>query len=127
MAKQKQRRPEKPKRPARQLPAPLDLDFVEIEEGQEVEQPEPVKELLFTWKEKPYYMTRPEPAAVMDILEAAADRSDIGAMGYLLRLSIGPDNWKVLKNIPGITNDELSQVFDRAMEFTMGSIGELGN
>lgn len=125
--KSKQRRPEKPRRPQRDLPPPLDLDYVEVEEGQEVQAPEPQKELLFTWKEKPYYMIMPEPTSVMDILEAAADRSDIGAMGYLLRMAIGPENWRVMKSIPGLTNEEMNQIFDRAMTFMMGSIGELGN
>lgn len=127
MAKTKQRRADRPKRPPRALPEAPNLDFVEVEEGEEAEQPEPAKELLFTWKDTPYYMTAPEPTVVMDLLEAAADRSDIGAMGYLLRLAIGPENWRVLKSIPGLKNEELNQVFNRAMEFTMGSIGELGN
>jgi hypothetical protein len=127
MAKNRQKRPDRPRRPTRELPAPLDLDYIEVEEGQEVEAQEPEKELLFTWKGKDYFMVQPEPTAVMDILEAAAERSDIGAMGYLLKLAIGPENWKVLKSIPNLKNEELSQVFNRAMEFTMGSIGELGN
>lgn len=123
--KSKQPRRDKPRRPPQELPAALDLDYTEVEEGEEEQ--EPKKELLFRYKGKDYYMVQPEHTVVMDIMEAAADRSDIGAMGYMVRLAIGPENWRVLKNIPNLKNEEMNQIFDRAMTFMMGSIGELGN
>lgn len=126
MAKTKQRRPDRPKRPPRQLSAAPNLDYVEVEEGQE-EQPEPERLLLFTWKEKEYFVEAPEPTVILEVLEVAADKSDIGAMGYMLKKSIGDENYKVLKQIPNLSNDEMNQIFDRAMDFMMGQIGELGN
>lgn len=125
--KSRQRRPEKAKQPPKQLAAPLDLDFIEVEEGEEVKAREPVKELLFTWKGKQYFMTAPEPTITMDIMEVLAERSDLGAMAYMARLAIGPENWRVLKSIPNITNDELGQVFERALDFTMSQVSDLGN
>lgn len=126
MAKTKQKRPDKPRRPQREMTAPVDLDYVEVEEGEEPK--EPVKELLFTWKGKDYFMEAPDATVMLELFEAAAERGDMAAMGLMLKRAIGEENYAVLKRIPDLTNEELNKVASRAMDFAMSTMDDaLGN
>lgn len=125
MAKNKRPRQQKSKRPPQQLPPAVDFDFKEVDEDEEEQVPQ--RELLFKWKGEEYWMDAPDPTMMLEIMEIAATRSDIGAMGAMARMAIGEKNWRVLKSIPELGNEELGQVFERALTFAMGSIGDLGN
>lgn len=128
MAKTKKPRSNKPKRPPRQLTEAVDLDFQEVEEGEEDKEQEPVREKLFTWKGKEYFMEAPDATVMLDLFEAAAERGDMAAMGVMLKRAIGEENYRVLKSIPDLTTDELNKVASRAMDFAMSQMDEaLGN
>lgn len=125
----KKKREDKPRRPVRQLAEAVDLDYVEVPDGEEdAEEPEPIKEKLFTWKGKDYYMVAPDATVMLELFEAAAERGDMAAMGLMLKRAIGEENYRVLKSIPKLSNDELNQVASRAMDFAMSQMDEaLGN
>lgn len=125
----KKARKDRPKRPSRQLTEVIDLDFVEVPEGEEDKaDQEPLKELLFKWKGKDYFMVAPDATVMLELFEAAAERGDMAAMGFMLKRAIGEENYQVLKQIPDLSNEELNKVASRAMDFAMSTMDDtLGN
>lgn len=126
MAKKKR---EQRRAPQREAPPVVDLDFQEVPDGEEGKEPEPVvQEKLFTWKGKDYFIEKPDATLMLELLESASERGDMGAVGTMLKRVIGPENYRVLKNIPDLSNAELNAVIERAMYFTLGQMEDvLGN
>lgn len=124
----KKKRSDKPRRPARRITEAIDLDYTEVPDGEEDKEQEPVREKLFSYKGKDYFMEAPDATLMLELFEAAAERGDMAAMGFMLKRAIGAENYRVLKSIPDLTTEELNKVAERAMDFAMSTMDEaLGN
>ena len=103
-------------------PEVLDLDLTE---ERPEEEPEGRKIELFKYKDTTYYMAEPSATMMLDLIEAAGERGEMGAVHVMLTGLMGEDTYRVLKGIPGLTKDELSTVINRVMYFSMDVMDEI--
>jgi hypothetical protein len=125
MAKTKQKRDLTKKRRGPETPPPpvLDLDYTEVEEG--AEQPEPTKIELFKYKGTTYYMAEPDATLMLDLIKAAGERGEMGAVWVMLSGLMGEDTYRVLQGIPNLSKQELNGVVSRVMHFSMDVMDEI--
>jgi len=122
MANKKRRDQVKRQRPNEAPPPVLDLDFTEDEEA---EQPERPKIELFKYKGETYFMAEPDATLMLELIEAAGQRGEMGAVYVMLQGLMGDDAYRTLKSIPNLKKDELKQVINRVMHYSMDVMDEV--
>lgn len=111
----------KSRKPQGNEPPVLDLDEVDVPD-----QPiEPKKIELFKYKGQTYYMAEPDATLMLDLIEAAGQRGEMGAIYVMISGLMGEDTYRTFKSIPNLQKQELKTIMNRVMYFSMDVMDEI--